>query len=306
MEGIATYLVCGFLEAGKTTYIQDCVFHGFFHKRGSTLILCFEAGEVDYDVDRLRQYRTDVAFFEGGEAITAFCRGAIERYRPDRIYVEMNGMRAGLREQLPEEMKVVFSAMLIDGGTLALYAKNMRQLLQDMVAASNQVTFNRCPDKASLEPYGQLFRLMNRGAVYLWEGPGGYHEKAFEVFVPFDLNQAEIELREADFIPFALDAAAHPEHYDGKLLTLTAQMAPCDGEEGVRAGRTVMTCCMADLQFMGLPCAGIDGEAHPSGSWIRLTARAETTADRYGRPRLTLRALSADSVKPPESGILRG
>ena len=39
-SGIDTRLVCGFLNAGKTTYIQDCIFNDFFHRYGSVLILC--------------------------------------------------------------------------------------------------------------------------------------------------------------------------------------------------------------------------------------------------------------------------
>ena len=38
---IDTRLIYGFLESGKTTYIQDCIVHDYFHKYGTTLILCF-------------------------------------------------------------------------------------------------------------------------------------------------------------------------------------------------------------------------------------------------------------------------
>ena len=48
MEGqsVETRLVCGFLDAGKTTYIQDCILHDYFHKYGETLILSTEDGEI--------------------------------------------------------------------------------------------------------------------------------------------------------------------------------------------------------------------------------------------------------------------
>lgn len=304
MEGIATQLVYGFLDSGKTTYIQDSVFHGFFHRRGSTLILCFEEGETAYDLERLRDYRTEVALWPGDEDVAAFCREALLRHRPDRAFVEMNAMVPGLREKLPAELAVGASAMLIDGGTLALYARNLRQPLQDMVSASNQITFNRCPDRSALEPYGQLFKLMNRSATFLWQGPGGYHEHAFEGFVPYDLEREEIALSEGDMIPFLLDAAARPERYQGKQLRLEGQLA--EGEGGMRIGRTVMTCCMADLQFMGVACAGLDRAAHPVGSWVRLDALGDVVADGFGRRQLVLKALAAKSIRPPEEILLRG
>ena len=94
-QTIDTRLVYGFLEAGKTTYIQDSVFHGFFHRRGRTLLLCFEEGETAYDLERLADFRTEVAFWNGARDITGFCRGALERHGPDRVFVEMNAMLPG-------------------------------------------------------------------------------------------------------------------------------------------------------------------------------------------------------------------
>lgn len=303
MEGIATQLVYGFFEAGKTTYIQDSVFHGFFHRRGRTLILCFEEGETAYDLERLADFRTEVAFWDGDGDIADFCRGALKRHRPDRVFVEMNAMLPGLRDRLPDTLRVGASAMLIDGTTLSLYAQNMRQFMQDMVRASNQITFNRCPDKSILEPYGQLFRLMNRDATFLWEGPGGYHERAFEGFVPYDLNADEIELGENDMIPFALDAADHPEHYQGKLLRLQGQLMEAGG--GVKIGRMVMTCCMADLQFMSVACTGLDHRTFSPGSWLRMEARGEVCAD-GGRRFLTIRAIAMSPIQPPKELLLKG
>jgi G3E family GTPase len=297
MKEIRTTLVYGFLEAGKTTYIQDCIFHDYFHKRGSTLILCFEAGETEYDAQKLAPFRTAVAYYEGGEDITAFCRASIRQYAPDRIYVEMNGMMEGLRGKLPEEIKVVYTTMLIDGGTLSLYMTNMRQLLQDMVSACDQITINRCPDRQGLAQYSRLFRLMNRKATYLWQGPGGYHEKAFDDMVPFDLEQDALEIGEGEFVPFVLDAAEHPEHYEGKTVSLGGQL-----RDGL-VGRTVMTCCLADLQFLGVAC---EGEALPEGGWVRITGMGTLRRDQYGQKRLALRVFEASPMQPPEELILKG
>ena len=97
-NGIDTRLVCGFLNAGKTTYIQDCIFHDFFHRYGSVLILCFEEGEQSYDLDGLQSYRAAVAYYDRNEPIADFCARAIAAHRPDRIYVEMNAMLPKLRQ----------------------------------------------------------------------------------------------------------------------------------------------------------------------------------------------------------------
>ena len=71
MNGIETRLVCGFLDAGKTSYICDCIRNDYFHKYGTTLILCFEQGEEAYDEAFLAERRTFAAYHEEGQDVRA-------------------------------------------------------------------------------------------------------------------------------------------------------------------------------------------------------------------------------------------
>ena len=209
---IETRLVYGFLDAGKTTYIQDCILNDYFHKYGTTLILCFEQGEEAYDLKALAEKRTSVAYYEGDTDVGAFCWSSIEKNQPDRIYVEMNTMMQSLREQLPDFMQDGYAVTLIDWATLPLYFLNFRQMIKQMVAVSQQITFRGCPSKELLEPYSQPFRLMNQTASYLRQDPMGYHERAFDLFLPFSLAEEVIMITEESFLPFWLDALDHPEH----------------------------------------------------------------------------------------------
>ena len=106
--GIETRLVYGFLDAGKTTYIRDCIQNDYFYKYGKTLILCFEQGEEEYDPEALAARNASAAWYDGEEDVGAFCLRSIEAARPDRIYVEMNTMTAGLRDRFPPCMRVIF------------------------------------------------------------------------------------------------------------------------------------------------------------------------------------------------------
>lgn len=138
-QGIETRLVCGFLDAGKTTHIQSCIVNDFFHKYGTTLILAFESGETEYDEDTLLRYRTYVAYWEEGEDVTAFCLRQLEEWQPDRVYVEMNAMREGLRDRLPPALRVSAVSVLIDTKTLALYLNAFRALFLEMVRGAHTV-----------------------------------------------------------------------------------------------------------------------------------------------------------------------
>ena len=296
MENVETRLVYGFLDAGKTIWIQDCIFHDYFHKYGTTLILAFEDGEAEYDEKDLLEYRTHVAYYEGSEDIAAFCLRQTESWLPDRVYVEMNSMMAGLRQQLPAALRIASSSALIDFGTLKTYLENLRAQLYEMVRASQTVTFRNCPSKELLAPYSQAFRLMNQNAVYLRQDPTGYHERAFDLFVPFDLAAAAITIGEAEYLAFYLDACEHPEHYAGKEIRFDF---PLEIRDGV-AGRTVMTCCMADIQFMGFP---LTCKTDARG-WISLAATGKVVADGYGQKRPALCVRQIAHSRPPATLIL--
>lgn len=305
MDGreIDTRLVYGFLDAGKTTYIRECIQNDYFYKYGTTLILCFEEGEETYDEDALRQRNASVAYYDGQEDVGAFCLRSIAAFRPDRIYVEMNAMLPGLRDRFPECMSVTFAVTWLAWDTLALYFANFRQMIQQMVAASQQVTFRGCPSKELLSPYSQAFRVMNQKASYLRQDPLGYHEKAFDLFLPFSLAEQEIPIPREHFVPLWLDALDHPEHYEGKTLRFTDPLELRRSEDGTcLAGRVVMVCCMADLQFMAFALA--DGADAGEGGWAVFDALALTETDAYGRRRVRLQPGALQSAPPPDALIL--
>ena len=271
---IETRLVYGFLDAGKTTYIQECIQNDYFYKYGTTLILCFEQGETPYDQALLSERRTTIAYYDGDRDIRDFCLCSIEDNNPDRIYVEMNTMTPGLRQQLPPCMQVGYAITWIDWATLPLYYANIKQLINQMVSDSQQVIFRGCPSRELLAPYSQGFRVMNQQAVYLRQDPMGYHERAFDLFLPYSLDSDSIEVAERDYLAFCLDAADHPEHYDGKRICFPdpVELRHDGPDRAAKVGRVVMTCCMADLQFMGFPLTGDP----PREGWFTLEAQGCT------------------------------
>ena len=308
---IDTRLVYGTEDAGKTTYISDCIRNDTFYKRGSTLILCFEQGEIVYDEVALAEKNASVAYYSGGD-IRAFFEDQIQARNPGRIYVEMNTLIPELREQFPECMKVTFVITLIDWSTFQAYYVSNIQEIRQMVSESNKVTFRGCPLSKMLAPYSQAFRVMNPSAVYLRQDPMGYHEKAFDVFVPFSLDADEITIIEKEFLPFWLDSFDHPEHYNGKLLHFTDPLEiRKDDESGLLScGRVVMTCCMADLQFMSFELAaetghiGEEDDPDIAEGWATLDALGMTVADRYGQKKLKLTPKAISRAQAPKELIM--
>ena len=329
MKEIDTRLVYGFLDAGKTTYIKEAIRDDLFYKRGKTLIISFEQGEEEYDEKALAEKNSAVVYFDeeamagedGGSGgtdvlVKRFCSKSIEEYQPDRIYVEMNAMMQDLRSMLPECMRVTFAAALIDWTTMPVYYVNFMQMMKQMVSESNQITFRGCPSADLLAPYSQAFRLMNPKASYLRQDPMGYHERAFDMFLPFSLEDSEIMINESRFLPLWLDALDHPEHYDGKKISFRDPLELRRKEGGLYScGRVVMTCCMADLQFMAFDienveharsAESIDESDLPDGSWITVDALARVVSESYGQRKIRLSAESIRLVQPPKDLILDG
>ena len=313
LKEIDTRLVYGFLDAGKTTYIKENIRDDRFYKYGSTLIICFEKGEEKYDAEALAEKRARVVYYDRESEITCFCKECIEAYQPDRIYVEMNTMMPELREQFPDCMRVTFSIALIRWATMPVYYLNFMQMMKQMVSESNQVTFRGCPSGELLAPYAQAFRLMNPKAMYLRQDPMGYHEKAFGLFLPFPLDESEIRIDEKSYLPLWLDALDHPEHYDGKVIHFTdpVELRKSEADGLWRCGRVVMTCCMADLQFMSFEMADLssgdaDDPRPESNIWVTIDASARAVSDSYGQRKLLLVPDVLCRTDPPGDMILDG
>lgn len=289
---IETRIVYGLPGAGKTSYILGCIRNDYFHKYGTTLILCFEQGQERYDLQELHDKNTYAAYYDGSCKVSEFCSEQISAIRPDRIYVEMNARITDLAELFPDRMKAVSTVTLLNWPSLERDLTAYRQEIRQRVCAAQQVIFRGCPSKELLSPYSQQFRAINHKASYLRQDPMGYHERAFDRFVPYSLESKELTIRAKDHVIFWLDAAEHPEHYDGKQLyfpdPLELRQDPDTGRWS--AGRVVMTCCMADLQFMSLPLTDTDS-VHLQGGWITMLSEGQLAADTYGQKILQLKPL---------------
>ena len=123
----------------------------------------------------------------------------------------------------------------------------------------------------------------------------GYHERSFDLFLPYSLDSDLIDITENDYLAFFLDAIEHPEHYDGKRICFTDPIeVRRDGMP--RVGRVVMTCCMADLQFMSFPLT----EDQETEGWVTLEAKGYKMSD----GRLSLIPMKVTPSAPSSTPIL--
>ena len=57
---VAVYLITGFLESGKSTFLDFTLRQDYFQIDEPTLLLLCEEGEVEFDADELKRYNTYV------------------------------------------------------------------------------------------------------------------------------------------------------------------------------------------------------------------------------------------------------
>lgn len=299
MKKIPVYVVSGFLDAGKTTYISDRIKTDRFHKKGRTLIIALEEGEQSYDCSLMAEYETDIVYPEDIHDEKKAISELVAGYTPDRIFIENNVMKQLNPEMLPCGTELVSWITIVDGSTLPLYFENMKQLFADTVKHSELVIFNRTERKEDLAGYAHGFRLMNERAGFLWESPMGYHEKAFDDVLPYNMDENPVEITESTYSFWYLDAVARPERYDGRRIRMTVQAGKKPGdEEGCWffAGRQVMTCCINDLQFLGFDCRWEDAARLSDRAWVELTAAARL--EKRGPYGVSGLVLYAEELKP--------
>ena len=121
---IPVYLFTGFLESGKTKFIQETFEDSRFEDGLRALLLVCEEGEEEYDPSRFAVKNYRVEYGSSAEELT---RSRLEQitadFKPEKIVVECNGMwpLGRLYEALPEEWTVYQQMLFFDGSTFAAY-----------------------------------------------------------------------------------------------------------------------------------------------------------------------------------------
>ena len=90
---VPIYLITGFLESGKTTFLNFTLQQDYFSIDGKTLLILCEEGEEEYDMDKLKLTNTVVEVIEDEEDLTPQRLAAMDIiHQPERVVIEYNGM----------------------------------------------------------------------------------------------------------------------------------------------------------------------------------------------------------------------
>ena len=153
---IPVYLIAGFLDAGKTDFINGILKDGFAAE-DRTLLLCCEEGETAYDHKVLGNVFT-YTIDEPEQMTPDFFKKLEKQYRPKQVIVEYNGMWSMeklYREGLPANWILYQIMCLVDANTFEPYVRNMGQLMMEKISNADLLIFNRCNEQLRAQHDGR-------------------------------------------------------------------------------------------------------------------------------------------------------
>ncbi len=276
---VPIYLITGFLESGKTTFLRFTLDQDYFQIDGKTLLILMEEGEEEYDTKALAKNNTVVEVIEKEEDLTTERLEAMEIiHQPDRVVIEYNGMWLVSRfydMKLPFGWGVEQQITCVDGSTFQVYMANMKSIFMDMVKYTDMVVFNRCKREDPLANYRRSIKVSNQSAEVIFEDEEGEIDDIFGDQMPFDVNASVIEIPPEDYGIWFVDAMDHPDTYVGKTVRFKGRvMKPRGmGSKFFVPGRIAMTCCADDTTFLGFVCKSAFAPKLKEKEWVEVTAK---------------------------------
>lgn len=278
MQQIPVYAFTGFLDSGKTKFIQETLEDPRFNAGERTLVLIFEEGEEEYDLSTYPYKNVYLEVLDQQTVSTEELKALQKKYKAERVVAELNGMQqvGDLYMRFPSQWAIAQEVMFADSTTIMAYNANMRNLVMDKLVGAQMVVFNRMTPGADVMPFHKLARAANRRIDILYDYTDGTTKfDEIEDPLPFDINAPVIEVKDEDYALWYRDVSEEPEKYSGKTVHFKAQVAMFrrDKNNMFAPGRFVMTCCVEDIQFCGIPCRYDEASKLESRSWVMVTAK---------------------------------
>ncbi len=309
-KDVPVYLFTGFLESGKTKFIQETLEDRRFCNGERTLLLVCEEGEEEYAPDQFADKNVFIRVINSQEELNAEAlKRFLDETKSARVVVEYNGMWLldALYGAMPEGWVVYQEFMFADAGTFITYNANMRQLVYDKLKSCELVVFNRFNGSMDKMEFHKIVRAASRRADIAYEYVGGKVEYDDIVDpLPFDLNADIVEIGDDDYAEWYRDMSEEPKKYENKTVrfkcrALVRKKMP---DHTFIVGRHVMTCCVEDIQFAGLVCQWDKADTVKDDTWIILTARINFKFNRaYSKKGPVLTYIDSTPCDAPEQPV---
>lgn len=305
------FICTGFLDSGKTTLVKETLMEQDWIEPGLTLLLLCEEGEEEYSEEYLKEKDIVLLKIEDFSQLnTTFFKNCEKNFRPAQVVIEYNGMwkledLLAIRYPRNWELQGVYST--VDGTTLEMYLKNMRNKLMEQLTESELIVVNRCSEGVDRSGFRRALKVQNPMAQLIFEGMDGEIIQPTAEDLPYDVKGNKIVIADEDFGIWYVDASDHPELYLHKEIEFKAQAFRPKGmpEDMFVPVREIMTCCADDTRYYGYPCRAEQKIALPKQKWVKVRARFEYEAlQGYGDRQPVLYLIEMQETEKPEESVV--
>lgn len=313
MNEVSVYLFLGFLDSGKTKFIQETLEDERMENGERTMLLICEEGEEEYDPSRFKVKNVAIERIDTPEDLNEGTLYYLTRkHRAQRVVVEYNGMwlLQQFFDAMPESWVINQMMTFFDSATFTAYNKNMRQLVFDKINMTQMVVLNRFKGEYEQQEYHKIVRAVSRRPEIVYEYVGGKVEyDEIEDPMPFDVEAPVIEIEDRDFALFYRDLSEKPQQYVGKTVKFKGMAAVSKKLPAgcVVIGRFIMTCCEADIAYDGF---ALKTNGHVSGlatkDWLVIVAKVGfeySPVYRKEGPVLMAESIERCEPLPPEEAV---
>jgi len=308
---IPLFICTGFLDSGKTTLVKGTIMKQDWIGDGLTVLIVCEEGEEEYSKEYLEENNMILLRVENFSQLnTPFFRNCERMYRPEQVIIEYNGMwrlENLLSVRFPRNWELAGIYSTVDGQTLDMYLKNMRNLMMEQLTESEFILVNRCPDTVDRANFRRAVKVQNPMAQLIFEGLDGEIIKNSAEDLPYDIKGEKIVIGDEDFGVWFVDVSEHPQYYLQKEIEFKAQTIHPKGmaDNMFVPIRKIMTCCADDVGLYGYPCKAGKTIAIREMQWMKVRVFVKLEEFRQGggeQPILYL--IDMEPTEKPEDEIV--
>ena len=286
---VPCYLFTGFIDSGKTTFLQETLEDERFNDGlESTLVLLCEQGDTELDLSEERfpkdkfpkgTENIHVVVLESQRKLNgAFLDSLTEKYNPDKVMIEYNGMWMinDLVDAMPDSWIIYQEYSFAESDSFLMYNQSMRQLVFDKIQTCDVIVFNRFDDTTTdFMEFHKIVRAISRRADIFYEDETREARvDDIEDPLPFDKDAKEFVVEDRDYAFWYRDLTEDLDAYEGKKITVKGALGISDDLAGSNFvfGRELMTCCVDDIKMAALVCEW-KGEPIVKGDWAVITGK---------------------------------
>lgn len=310
MREVPVYLFTGFLDAGKTTFIQETLEDPGFNSGEKTVILMCEDGEESLSPISFASSNVKIIRVEDEQQIsTEYLIDLEKEHKPERVIIEYNGMWLldQLYQKLPENWVVYQEMNFTDARTFMMYNSNMRNLTVDKMKSPEVIVFKHFDSSMDKLEFHKIVRVINRRCQIIYEYAKDQIEfDDIEDELPYDMDAPVVEIEDKNYAIWYTDINENEENYFGKTIKVRGRSllgGGLDDDEFV-IGRHIMTCCVEDIQFGGLVAKYDRASELEHGGWVIMTARIEKEFNHmYQSQGPVFHVIKVEKTEPPEEEV---